>query len=45
MNYKMVESPYVETPGPQNVVLSLGTGNEQLSDIVLNYQNLTTGKT
>ncbi len=45
MNYMMVESPYVETPGTQNVVLSLGTGNEQLSDIVLNYQNLTTGKT
>lgn len=45
MNYMMVESPYVETPGKQNVVLSLGTGNEQLSDIVLNYQNLTTGKT
>ena len=45
MNYMMVESPYVETPGTQNVVLSLGTGNEQLSDIVLNYQNLATGKT
>lgn len=45
MNYMMVESPYVETPGKQNVVLSLGTGNDQLSDIVLNYQNLTTGKT
>lgn len=45
MNYMMVESPYVETPGTQNVVLSLGTGNDQLSDIVLNYQNLTTGKT
>ena len=40
----MVESPYVETPGTQNVVLSLGTGDEQLSDIVLNYKNLTTGK-
>lgn len=40
----MVESPYVETPGTQNVVLSLGTGYEQLSDIVLNYKNLTTGK-
>ena len=44
MNYMMVESPYVETPGKQNVVLSLGTGDEQLSDIVLNYKNLTTGK-
>lgn len=44
MNYMMVESPYVETPGKQNVVLSLGTGYEQLSDIVLNYKNLTTGK-
>ena len=44
LNYMMVESPYVETPGTQNVVLSLGTGDEQLSDIVLNYQNLTTGK-
>lgn len=43
-NYMMVESPYVETPGTQNVVLSLGTGDEQLSDIVLNYKNLTTGK-
>mgnify|MGYP004673122299 CR=1 FL=1 len=45
MNYMMVESPYVETPGTQNVVLSLGTGNEQISDAILNYQNLTTGKT
>lgn len=45
MNYMMVESPYVETPGTQNVVLSLGTGNEQISDVILNYQNLTTGKT
>ena len=45
MNYMMVESPYVETPGKQNVVLSLGTGNEQISDVILNYQNLTTGKT
>ncbi len=45
MNYMMVESPYVETPGKQNVVLSLGTGNEQISDAILNYQNLTTGKT
>ena len=45
LNYMMVESPYVETPGTQNVVLSLGTGDEQLSDIVLNYKNLTTGKT
>lgn len=44
LNYMMVESPYVETPGTQNVVLSLGTGDEQLSDIVLNYKNLTTGK-
>lgn len=44
MNYMMVESPYVETPGKQNVVLSLGTGNEQISDVILNYQNLTTGK-
>ena len=44
LNYMMVESPYVETPGKQNVVLSLGTGDEQLSDIVLNYKNLTTGK-
>ena len=44
LNYMMVESPYVETPGTQNVVLSLGTGYEQLSDIVLNYKNLTTGK-
>ena len=44
LNYMMVESPYVETPGTQNVVLSLGTGNEQLSDIILNYQNVTTGK-
>ncbi len=26
------------------MVLSLGTGDEQLSDIVLNYKNLTTGK-
>lgn len=45
MNYMMVESPYVETPGTQNVVLSLGTGKEQISDVILNYQNLTTGKT
>ena len=45
MNYMMVESPYVETPGTQNVVLSLGTGNEQIYDVILNYQNLTTGKT
>lgn len=45
MNYMMVESPYVETPGKQNVVLSLGTGNEQIYDVILNYQNLTTGKT
>ena len=45
LNYMMVESPYVETPGIQNVVLSLGTGNEQISGIVLKYQNLTTGKT
>lgn len=45
MNYMMVESPHVETPGTQNVVLSLGTGNEQISDVILNYQNLTTGKT
>ena len=44
LNYMMVESPYVETPGTQNVVLSLGTGDGQLSDIVLNYKNLTTGK-
>ena len=44
LNYMMVESPYVETPGTQNVVLSLGTGDEQLSDIILNYKNLTTGK-
>ena len=44
LNYMMVESPYVETPGTQNVVLSLGTGDEQRSDIVLNYKNLTTGK-
>lgn len=44
LNYMMVESPYVEIPGTQNVVLSLGTGDEQLSDIVLNYKNLTTGK-
>ena len=44
MNYMMVESPYVETPGTQNVVLSLGTGKEQISDVILNYQNLTTGK-
>ena len=27
------------------MVLSLGTGNEQISDVILNYQNLTTGKT
>lgn len=44
VNYAMVESEYIELPGSQNVVVGLGDGETELSDVQLNVQNLTTGE-
>ena len=35
LNYIYVESPYLETPQKQNIVLSLETGESEISDMVL----------
>ena len=35
INYIYVESPYLETPAEEKVVLSIGEGNENISDITL----------
>lgn len=44
LNFVMVESEYLQTPATQNIVASLGTADMELSDIRVNYQNLTTGE-
>lgn len=43
-NYIMVESDYIQTPGTQNVVASIGTEEMELSDLALIYRNETTGE-
>lgn len=37
LNYIYVESPYLETPGTQNVVVSWGDGTENLDEMSLMY--------
>ena len=44
VNFIMVESDYLETPGTQNVVASVGTEKQKLSNLVLTYKNQTTGQ-
>lgn len=43
-NFVMVESEYLQTPSTQNIVASLKTADQKLSDIILSYQNVTTGE-
>ena len=44
VNYAMVESEYIALPGTQNVVVGLGDGETELSDVQLTVENLTTGE-
>lgn len=44
LNFVMVESDYLQTPGTQNVVASVGTDEMKLEDLQLVYRNLTTGE-
>ncbi len=44
LNYLLVESPYIETPGTQNIVVSIGEEYEQLEDVAMTYVNHTTGE-
>ncbi len=44
INYAMVESEYIEIPGTQNVVMSIGDGQAELESVMLKYENLTTGE-
>lgn len=44
LNFVMVESSEVTTPGTQNIVASVGTEEMDLENPVLIYKNLTTGK-
>ena len=38
LNYVYVESPYLEAPNTQNIVVSWGDGTEEISDVRLVYQ-------
>lgn len=40
MNYFYVESPYMESDALQNVVVSLGDGTEDISDMYLKYHDM-----
>ena len=44
LNFVMVESSEITTPGTQNIVASVGTEEMELENPVLLYKNLTTGK-
>ncbi len=44
LNFVMVESSEVTTPGTQNIVASVGTEEMDLENPVLIYKDLTTGK-
>ncbi len=44
LNFIMVESADLQTPGTQRVVVSVGSGETEPSEWTLTYQNLTTGK-
>ena len=39
LNFIMVESDYIETPGTQKVVASVGTADSELEDVRLTYRN------
>ncbi len=40
LNYIYVESPYLETPGTENIVVSLGDGTENISEVkILGYRD------
>ena len=43
LNYLVVGSPVVCTPGSQFVLADVGDGTEKLSDAVLTYVNVETG--
>lgn len=45
LNYVMLESDYLETPGRQNVVASVGSGEEKFDKLILTYKNTATGET
>lgn len=44
LNYVMMESDYLEAPGKQNVVASIGNGDEAFKKLILTYKNVTTGE-
>lgn len=44
VNYLVVESPMVATPGIQRIMLGIGDGTEEVSFAVLSIQNQTTGE-
>lgn len=44
LNFVVIESAQINTPGSQNVVVSIGNETSDLSAAVLHYTNKTTGK-
>lgn len=44
LNYVMQESAYIETPGQQNVVASLGADGSMVESARLQYRNVTTNQ-
>lgn len=44
LNYLLVESAYIETPGTQNIVASIGGEKGQISDVDMTYENIITGE-
>lgn len=45
LNFVMVESDYLQTPGTQNIVASIGTEDMKFENPKLIYQNMTDGST
>lgn len=44
LEYAVVDQPYVECPGTQNVVLGIQAGKGKIEQAVLQYRNQTTGE-
>ncbi len=45
INYLVVDSPVVYTPGMQRIMLGIGDGSEEVTSAVLSYRNQATGET
>lgn len=44
ISYAVIDSPYIETPGEQRVVVGVGTEETKLEGAILEYKNRNTGE-